>query len=299
MSTEADRLEQLKSKMTSAQRQHMAEIIQNELRAREQAKKTGAQNGARVAKQDPRTSALGPEHVRGIYGDVDKRLRETKIEDLQKKIKSQKGTLNWKQFGASLPAMGKSALLMAGVVCFAVAKVIFSTGVVDASVESKAHTVVPSVPVPVTPTSAQENVHAGHGDAKWTNSERELLSELDNRRVELERRKQALDEREADLRRQESELASRIVDLKSLTARFSEQRKEKDQKREARLEQLANVYGSMAPTEAAPLIARLDDDISLTLLERMPEKRLGQILSSMNQDRAIALTKQLTERKAR
>ena len=55
----------------------------------------------------------------------------------------------------------------------------------------------------------------------------------------------------------------------------------------------------MAPTEAAPLIAKLDDEIGLTLLERMPEKRLGQILSSMNQDRAIELTKRLTERKAR
>lgn len=296
MSAEANRLEQLKAKMTAAQRQNMAEIIQNELWAREQAKLTGVQPAAATAQ---RTSALGPEQVSGIYGDVERKLRETKIENLQQRIRKEQGMLNLRGLSRNIARMGKSAVLLGGVVCFAIGKVLLSTGIVDAAVDKHSSTtelqnVTAAVPQQV-PTLVTNPVHS----EQWSEPERQLLAELDSRRVDLEKRKLTLDERETELKRQESELGSRLVELKSLTTRFSEQRKERDQKHEARLEQLANVYGSMAPAEAAPLIARLDEEIGLMLLERMPEKRLGQILSSMNQDRAIDLTKRLTERKAR
>jgi flagellar motility protein MotE (MotC chaperone) len=53
----------------------------------------------------------------------------------------------------------------------------------------------------------------------------------------------------------------------------------------------------MAPKEAAILIAKLEPEIALSLLERMPGKRMGQILSLMDPARAIELTKGLSDKK--
>lgn len=127
--------------------------------------------------------------------------------------------------------------------------------------------------------------------------ERELLTELDARRVELEKRKTQLDDRENQIREQSRALQERLGELRILTAKLSESRKESENQHDARMEQLSQVYSSMAPNEAAPLIAKLDERIALALLKRMPGKRMGQILSAMEQDRAVQLTKELTEQK--
>ena len=125
-------------------------------------------------------------------------------------------------------------------------------------------------------------------------SEAKILTELDGRRVELERRKGQLDKREAELAVQSQALNERMAELKGLVTRLSDVRHEKDQQYDARMEQLANVYGAMDPKEAAPLISKLDLDIAIPLLERLPGKRMGQILAMMDKDRAIELTKRLT-----
>ncbi|MCC6955060.1 MAG: hypothetical protein IT290_13160, partial [Deltaproteobacteria bacterium] len=127
-------------------------------------------------------------------------------------------------------------------------------------------------------------------------TERKLLLELDSRRVQLEQKKEALDRRELDLRNQSQVLSERLAELRSLTAKMSEAKKEKDHRYQTRLEQLANVYGAMSPEEAAGLVSRLEDDTAIELLQRMPEKRMGQILSFMDKDRAVDLTKILTDR---
>ncbi len=52
----------------------------------------------------------------------------------------------------------------------------------------------------------------------------------------------------------------------------------------------------MNPKEASLLIEQLDITIALGLLERMPEKRIGQILSLMSPDRALTITRMLSGR---
>ena len=50
----------------------------------------------------------------------------------------------------------------------------------------------------------------------------------------------------------------------------------------------------MNPQEAAQLIEQLDVTIALGLIEKMPEKRIGQILATMKPEKALALTKLLS-----
>lgn len=128
-------------------------------------------------------------------------------------------------------------------------------------------------------------------------AEKNMLLQLDQRRVELEQRKQILDDKERELQAQAQLVAEKVTELKALVAKLGTLRKDKDHKYEARMEQLASVYSAMAPNEAGSLISKLDDEVGLGLLERMPGKRMAQILGVMDQNRALELTKSLTSRK--
>lgn len=127
--------------------------------------------------------------------------------------------------------------------------------------------------------------------------ERGLLMQLDQRRVELEKRRKILDRKEQEIQQQAQLVGEKVTELKTLINKLSTLRKEKDHKYNARMEQLASVYSAMAPNESASLIAKLDNEVGLSLLERMPGKRMAQILGVMDQNRAIELTKHLTDKK--
>lgn len=133
---------------------------------------------------------------------------------------------------------------------------------------------------------------------QWSKEEAKLLTALDSRRVEMEERSTRLEQRETEFAAKERELAVRLTELKELTEKLKLERVKGDKQKSAQLDQLANVYGSMNPPEAAHLLEQLDIQVSLALIERMPEKRMGQILALMNPQRALELTNLLSQRKS-
>lgn len=130
----------------------------------------------------------------------------------------------------------------------------------------------------------------------YSKEEVRLLTSLDARRTELEEKSKRIDERDQDLRRAEQEYAARLTQIRDLTDRLKQDREKNEKKRNAQIDQLANVYGSMSPNEAAELIEQLDITIALSLLERMPEKRIGQILALMSAEKALTITRMMSER---
>jgi flagellar motility protein MotE (MotC chaperone) len=130
----------------------------------------------------------------------------------------------------------------------------------------------------------------------FTKEEVKVLTALDGRRAELEDRNKRLDDRQSDLDKRDREFATRLTQLRELTEKLSIERDKGEKKRSGQLDQLANVYGSMNPPEAAALIEQLDVQIALPLLERMPEKRIGQILALMSPERALSITRMLSSR---
>jgi len=132
--------------------------------------------------------------------------------------------------------------------------------------------------------------------AAWTKEEAKILKSLDARRVELEERSSRLEKREDEFVAKERELAVRFSELKELSEKLKGEREKGDKQRNTQLDQLANVYGSMNPPEAAHLLEQLDVQVALSLIERMPEKRMAQILSLMNAQRALELTNLLSTR---
>lgn len=128
----------------------------------------------------------------------------------------------------------------------------------------------------------------------FTSDEIKLLKSLDARRVEIEERSDRLERRAEELGQKDRELAARLTELRELTQKIEGERKKSERKQTAQIDQLANVYGSMNPVEAARLIEQLDVTISLQLLERMPEKRIAQILAVMSPEQALTLTRMLS-----
>lgn len=129
----------------------------------------------------------------------------------------------------------------------------------------------------------------------FTKEKVEILTSLDKRRSELENRRERLDKREADVQKKEQELVTRLNELRELTDRLKQTRLQNEHKRTGQIEQLSNVYSSMGPNEAARLMEQLDITISLDLIKRMPEKRMAQILALMTPDKALQITKMLSE----
>lgn len=130
----------------------------------------------------------------------------------------------------------------------------------------------------------------------WSKEEVKVLTALDHRRAELEERSSRLDDREMELGARDQALAVKLVELKELTDRLRTDRDRSDKQKNGQLDQLANVYGSMNPPEAAQLLGQLDVTVALSLIERMPEKRIGQILALMSPERALKITNLLSER---
>ena len=131
---------------------------------------------------------------------------------------------------------------------------------------------------------------------QFSKEELQVLTALDGRRAELEERSRRLDEKEQDISKKDREFAVRMTQLRELTDRLSNERDKNDRRKHAQLEQLANVYSSMNPQEAAKLMEQLDIVTAMNLIERMPEKRIAQILSMMSADRALEITRLLSGR---
>lgn len=128
----------------------------------------------------------------------------------------------------------------------------------------------------------------------FTRIERDLLMDLDRRRVDLERRATRLEDKGLELAEQEKAIAVKLTQLRELTATLRQARLDGDKHESAQVDQLAKVYGSMNPPEAAVLIEQLDIQIALQLLQRMPEKRMAQILSLIKPERAVLVTRMLS-----
>jgi flagellar motility protein MotE (MotC chaperone) len=134
---------------------------------------------------------------------------------------------------------------------------------------------------------------------QWSKEEVKILTALDHRRAELEERNGRLEQREHEFAARDRDLAVRLTELKELTESLKIEREKGDKHRNAQLDQLANVYGSMNPPEAAHLLEQLDINIAHSLIQRMPEKRIGQILALMNAQRALELTNRLSSKSAK
>lgn len=110
----------------------------------------------------------------------------------------------------------------------------------------------------------------------------------------LNAREQALDRREAELRTLERELDEKLENLKALEVRMQKLIDSAGTIQDEKMAHLVDVYSNMKPKQAAQVLATLDETIAVRILAGMSGRKAGEILSSVQADRAAALSEALT-----
>jgi flagellar motility protein MotE (MotC chaperone) len=130
----------------------------------------------------------------------------------------------------------------------------------------------------------------------FSTTEVQMLTELDTRRVALDRREQALALREKLVDLLEQRLNGRVTELQTLKAELERLLKSLSGKDDGELAQLAGMYGAMKPAVAAGVLNRLDNAIVLDVLTRMPAKKSAKIMESLEPAKARVLSEMLAEK---
>lgn len=123
-------------------------------------------------------------------------------------------------------------------------------------------------------------------------SEAEILNRLQQRREMLEQREKQLDMRESLLKAADQKVESRIEELKALEARIK-QNEEPGGEAAQSIRQLAVLYQSMKPKEAARVFERLDMGVLLPVAQTIPPRKLAEIIAVMTPVAAERLTVEL------
>ncbi|MDD2943334.1 MAG: hypothetical protein PHC51_10265 [bacterium] len=315
MDTEQLRLEQLRDRMSSEQRQKMSQLISNELERREKEKTPQvAARKKRVPETGGRTLAFGGggdvDAVREIYRKMatDKVTSREESPLPRRVVKprwqvmleaqrtnltqlSSKGLKCLVTFGTAFRAakLSRRHAFVLFICVLAIGRVVVGTGIVKASRVSPGELQVVNGMDKVQ-SEISEPIHRG----EFSPAEIQLLQQLDARRSELDEQEKVLRAEKNDLLEQKQYLAEQLVELGALRDSAEALRIKFEKSHNERFAQLSGVYGSMPPASAAPLLEQLDNDTALALLERMPGKRMGQILGLMSPKRAIELTKNLS-----
>ncbi|MEW6542358.1 MAG: hypothetical protein AB1411_01980 [Nitrospirota bacterium] len=126
---------------------------------------------------------------------------------------------------------------------------------------------------------------------------REVLAMLDQRKRVLEKKEEALRAQEARLATLKSEIEQILTRHEQAVKAAEKARRSTDQTeseaRKAGLAQLAKMYETMSPEEAAARIEKMPDQTALQLLRALKGKTAGSILAQVKPAKAAKLTQQL------
>lgn len=150
----------------------------------------------------------------------------------------------------------------------------------------------------VSTTAPEEHVPSLKQDRVFSSVEVQVLQELEQKKVDLERRAQALELREKLVDMLEKRLAEKVADMNTLKAELEAQMKSLSGKEEKDLGQLSQMYGAMKPTAAASVLNRLDNLIVHDVLVRMPVKKSGKIMEVLDPVKARYISEMIAAKAA-
>jgi flagellar motility protein MotE (MotC chaperone) len=122
----------------------------------------------------------------------------------------------------------------------------------------------------------------------------QLADALETRERSLERREATLEAREAELRQVETELQAQVGELETLRGEIQTLLEQADGEREERVQALVKMTESMRSKDAAALLAEVDPDLAVEVLDRMNRTKAGKALAAMPPPTAAALAEDLT-----
>jgi flagellar motility protein MotE (MotC chaperone) len=141
-----------------------------------------------------------------------------------------------------------------------------------------------SVAVPA--TAAEDPVPADPAVAR-------LLSELQSRRTQLERKEKELGQRERSVESLEASVTLRLAELERLQGDLEKRVAEWKAHEDQQVPKLAKTYGLMPAERAAQLLEQLEPDLATRILARMKQKNSAAVLAVMSRGHALLLTERM------
>ncbi|MBK7947306.1 MAG: hypothetical protein IPK00_00775 [Deltaproteobacteria bacterium] len=122
-----------------------------------------------------------------------------------------------------------------------------------------------------------------------------ILSEVRAREVEIARRELELGEREAAVKELEAMVAERAGELEKIRGEVEARILAWTRQGQDRIEQLSGVYAVMPPAEAADLLAKLDLDLAVSIIQKMKKKVSASVLAAMKPERALLVSRRILQ----
>lgn len=120
-----------------------------------------------------------------------------------------------------------------------------------------------------------------------------LIEKLRDRRLTLDQRAQELEIKENLLLATEVRIQDSTRELERLEGQIKSYLKLFDEREQRQLSRVVEVYSKMKPKDAAPRFEALALDIQVDLATVMEPRTVADIISEMNQKKAVALTQAL------
>jgi flagellar motility protein MotE (MotC chaperone) len=148
----------------------------------------------------------------------------------------------------------------------------------------------------VEPARAQQNSPGMPGpEDELTDKERQVLTELQQRRQKLEEERARLDKKRQRLQILKSKLGDDLDRLKRYRDQLTTKMNQEKQLRTEKMNHLVKVYSSMEPEKAAERINEMSRETAVKLLSRMSGQAAGRILGFVAPDKANAISQEMAK----
>jgi len=124
-------------------------------------------------------------------------------------------------------------------------------------------------------------------------AELRVIQSLSGRRVELDAREEEMATMLPLLIAAEQKIDARIAELNAVKSEVEGMLGQLDEKEQAEVDRLVQVYSAMRPRDAAAVFVTLDDDVRLPVAAAMRPRALAAILAQMPPEEARELTEKL------
>jgi len=125
--------------------------------------------------------------------------------------------------------------------------------------------------------------------------ERDLYGALEKRRADLEAREIAMKTEAQNLQILKKEITDKIDALKNLEKQLDGKLETQNTVDIKKYKELAKIYEAAAPVKAGAMMEKLDIKTAAGITMSMKKDRAGAVLSNMNLEKAVAITKEITQ----
>ena len=126
-----------------------------------------------------------------------------------------------------------------------------------------------------------------------TDTERQILLSLMERKRQLDERDTLLNQREEQLRALRDNIQQQVAELKKLQSEIEASMEAKKAQDAENLQKVVNLYNGMEPAKAADKLGRLEPKVAVQILMGMNQRKAAQLLQELPADNAKRITESI------